>query len=67
MAETMQKEMAKDIRLIKRAVISMKGEIEYIKDRFQDRLLSAEDKKTLDEALEAERKGKLKGMDEVFA
>jgi len=67
MAETMQKEMAKDIRLIKRAVISMKGEIEYIKDRFQDRLLSSEDKKTLDEALEAERKGKLKGMDEVFA
>ena len=55
-----------EIGKLKRVVIDMKEEIDFIKDRFQDRILSSDDKKAIDETLKAEKTGNLKSMDEVF-
>ena len=41
-------------------------EIDFIKDIFEDRILSKDDKKAIDETLKAEKVGKLKSMKEVF-
>lgn len=51
---------------LKKVVVDMKGEIDFIKDRFEDRILSDDDRKAIDKTLEAEKAGKLKSMDEVF-
>ena len=55
-----------EIGELKKVVIDMKQEIDFIKDRFEDRILSDDDKKAIDETLEAEKTGSLKSMDKVF-
>ena len=55
-----------EIGELKKVVISMKQEIDFIKDIFKERILSDDDKKAIDETLEAEKTGNLKSMDEVF-
>jgi len=55
-----------EIGELKKVVVDMKQEIDFIKERFEDRILSEDDKKAIDETLEAEKAGKLKSMDEVF-
>ena len=55
-----------EIGELKKVVVDMKQEIDFIKERFEDRILSEDDKKAIDETLEAEKEGKLKSMDEVF-
>jgi len=47
-------------------VFGMKQDIDFIKDVFEDKYLSEEDKKAIDETLKAEKAGKLKSMKEVF-
>ena len=47
-------------------VSGIKQEVELIKDFFEDKYLSKEDKKAIDETLKAEKAGKLKSMKEVF-
>ena len=47
-------------------VFGMKQDINFIKDVFQDKYLSKEDKKALEETLKAEKAGRLKSMKEVF-
>ena len=44
----------------------MKQEMDFIKDIFEDRILSEDDKKAIEETLKAEKLGKLKSMEEVF-
>ena len=51
---------------LKKVVIDIKQEIDFIKDIFEDRILSKDDKKAIDETLKAEKVGKLKSMKEVF-
>jgi len=55
-----------EIGELKKVMVSMKQEVDFIKDVFEDRFLSADDKKAIDEALEAKKEGKLKSMKEVF-
>jgi hypothetical protein len=67
MAESeFQDTIINEIGELKKVVVDMKQEIDFIKDRFEDRILSDDDKKAIDETLEAEKAGKLKSMDEVF-
>jgi len=67
MVETkFQNTMINEIGEIKKVVIDMKQEIDFIKERIEDRILSDDDKKAIDETLDAEKSGKLKSMDEVF-
>ncbi len=61
-----KKNVINGIGEIKKIVIDMKQEIDFIKERFEDRFLSIEDKKAIDETLKAAKEGKLKSMDEVF-
>lgn len=63
---TFEKNVINGIGEIKKIVVDMKQEIDFIKERFEDRFLSIEDKKAIDETLMAEKEGKLKSMDEVF-
>ena len=55
-----------EIAELKKMVVGMKQDIDFIKDVFEDRYLSEEDKKAIDETLKAEKAGKLKSMKEVF-
>ena len=67
MAETkFQDIVINEIGELKKVVIDIKQEIDFIKDRFEDRILSEDDKKAIEETLEAEKSGKLKSMNEVF-
>jgi len=61
-----QKNIMEEIQDIKSIVTDMKQELDFIKDRFEDRFLSEDDKKAIDETLKAEKEGKLKSMKEVF-
>lgn len=61
-----QNNLMHEIEEIKKVVIGMKHEIDFIKDKFDDRFLSDDDKRSIDETLEAEKKGELKTMNEVF-
>lgn len=63
MAET---KVLSEISEIKKMVAGMKEELDFIKDVFEDKYLSDEDKKAIDETLKAEKSGKLKSMKEVF-
>ena len=55
-----------EIAELKKAVIGMKQEMEYIKDIVEDKYLSEDDKRAIDETLKAEKAGKLKSMKDVF-
>lgn len=55
-----------EIGELKKVVVDMKQEIDFIKERFEDRILSEDDRKAIDKTLEAEKAGKLKSMDEAF-
>lgn len=67
MAETsFQDNLMQEIGEIKKVVLGMKSELDFLKDKFEDKFLSEEDKKALDETLEAEKNGELKTMKEVF-
>ncbi len=67
MAETkFQDSVMHEIGELKKVVVDMKQEVDFIKDRFKDRILSEDDKKAIDETLEAEKSGKLKSMDDAF-
>jgi len=67
MAETkFQNNVMNEIGELKKVVISMKQEMDFIKNVFEDKFLSDSDKKAIDEALEAKKQGKLKSMQEVF-
>lgn len=61
-----QHSVMQEIVELKKVVIDMKQEIDFIKDIFEDRILSEDDKKAIDETLKAEKSGKLKSMKEVF-
>ena len=61
-----QQNMMQEIIELKKVVIDMKQEMDFIKDIFEDRILSEDDKKAIDETLKAEKVGKLKSMKEVF-
>ena len=51
---------------LKKMVIDIKQEVDFIKDVFEDKYLSKEDKKAIDQTLKSEKSGKLKSMKEVF-
>jgi len=55
-----------EIAEIKKMVAGMKEELDFIKDIFEDKYLSDEDKQAIDETLKAEKSGKLRSMKEVF-
>ena len=55
-----------EIGAIKKTVFDMKQEIDFIKNVFEDKFLSEDDKKAVDETLKEEKSGKLKTMEEVF-
>ena len=63
MAET---KVLSEIAELKKMVVGIKQEVDFIKDVFEDRYLSEDDKKALDKTLNAEKAGKLKSMKEVF-
>ena len=63
MAET---KVLSEIAELKKMVVGIKQEVDFIKDVFEDRYLSEDDKEALDETLNAEKAGKLKSMKEVF-
>ena len=56
-----------EIAELKKVVIGMKQEMEYLKDIVEDKYLSEDDKRAIDETLKAEKAGKLKSMKEVFS
>lgn len=58
--------MLHEIAEIKKMVAGMKEELDFIKDAFEDRYLSEEDKRAIDQTLKAEKAGKLKSMKQVF-
>ena len=51
---------------LKKMVFGLKKDIDFIKDVFEDKYLSEDDKQAIDEALDAEKSGKLKSMKQVF-
>ena len=51
---------------LKKMIFGMKQDIDFIKEVFEDRYLSEDDKKALDETLRAGKVGKIKSMNEVF-
>ena len=55
-----------EIAALKKVVIGMKQEMEYIKEIVEDKYLSEDDKRAIDETIKAEKAGKLKSMKEVF-
>ena len=55
-----------EITELKKLVVDMKVEVDFIKDIFEDRYLSEDDKKSIEQTLKAEKTGKLKSMKEVF-
>jgi len=61
-----QTNIMNEIGSIKKVVFDIKQELDFIKDVFEDKFLSGDDKKAIDETLEAEKKGELKSMEEVF-
>lgn len=61
-----QHTIIQEIIELKKIVIDMKQEVDFIKDIFEDRILSEDDKRAIDETLEAEKFGNLKSMKEVF-
>ena len=61
-----QTNIMNEIGSIKKVVFDIKQELDSIKDVFEDKFLSEDDKKAIDETLEAEKKGELKSMEEVF-
>jgi len=61
-----QQSIIQEIINLKKIVIDMKQEVDFIKDIFEDRILSEDDKKAIEETLKAEKLGKLKSMKEVF-
>jgi len=63
MAET---RVLTEIAELKKMVFGMKQDIDYIKDVFEDKYLSVEDKKAIDDTLRAEKAGKLKSMKDIF-
>ena len=63
MAET---KVLNEISELKKMVSGIKQELDFIKDVFEDKYLSEDDKKAIDETVKAEKSGKLKSMKEVF-
>ena len=63
MAET---KVSHQIAELKKMVFDIKQEVDFIKDVFEDKYLSKDDKKAIEETLKAEKSGKLKSMKEVF-
>ena len=63
MAET---KVLNELSDLKKMVFGMKQDIDFIKDVFEDKFLSEEDRQAIDETLKAEKEGKLKSMKEVF-
>ena len=63
MAET---KILHEISELKKMVSGIKQEVEFIKDVFEDKYLSKDDRKAVDETLRAEKSGKLKSMKEIF-
>jgi len=61
-----QNTMIDDIGMLKKSIQDMKQELDSLKDIFNDKLLSDEDKKDIDEALQDEKKGKLVSMGDIF-
>ena len=61
-----QHNVIQEIIELKKVVIDMKQGVDFIKDIFEDRILSEDDKKAIDKTLKAEKIGKLKSMKEVF-
>ncbi len=62
-----QNNVMHEIGEIKKVVTGVKKEVDFIKSVFEDKFLSDEDKKAVDEALEAKKQNKLKSMKEVFS
>ena len=63
MAET---KVLHELAELKKMVFGIKQEVDFIKDAFEDRYLSEDDKKAIDETLKVEKAGKLKSMKQVF-
>ena len=63
MAET---RVLNEIAELKKMVFGVKQELDFIKDIFEDKYLSEDDKKEIDDKLKAEKAGKLKSMTEIF-
>ena len=63
---TYQQNIMQEIIELKKVVIDMKQEMDFIKDIFEDRILSEDDKKAIDDTIKAEKSGNLKSMKEVF-
>jgi len=61
-----QSDIRNEIGQLKKAVTDMKQKVDFIKDVFEDKFLSNDDKKAIDEALKAKKHGKLKSMEEAF-
>jgi hypothetical protein len=55
-----------EIVQIKKAMSSMQHELNALKETLQERLLSEDDRKAIDETLKAEKQGKLRSMKAVF-
>ena len=51
---------------LKKMLFGLKKDMDFIKDVFEDKYLSEEDKQAIDGALDAEKSGKLKSMKQVF-
>ena len=60
-----QHSIIREIIDLKKVVIDMKQEVDFIKDIFEDRILSEDDKKAIDETLKAEKLGKLKSHEDL--
>jgi hypothetical protein len=62
----LEKNVISEIEELKKLVIDMKQDINFVVERFEDKFLSEEDKNAIDETLKAEKEGKLKSMEDVF-
>ncbi len=62
----LERDAINDIGEIKKIIIDMKQTIDFVVERYQDRFLSDDDKRAIDETLSAKKEGKLKSMNEVF-
>jgi len=65
-SQKFEQNVLQELDEIKKVVVNMKEEIDFIKEQIEDRTLSEDDKKALDETLDAEKKGKLFSHRDVF-
>jgi hypothetical protein len=61
-----EQDIMHELGAIKKVVVTMKEEVDFIKERFEDRVLSDDDKVALDETFDAHKKGTLASMKDVF-